>query len=139
MFEELFTLNCRRENLAFTRFPNGCKSVGKNKLVQVKTPCDWIITHHGKTFLIDTKTTDQASFPHSKITAHQVAEMLKHELHGAIAGYIIWIRKPDIVYFTQASYLHSLIGIRGSIQPGPKTALLGTSKRFTLHPMLYFS
>jgi penicillin-binding protein-related factor A (putative recombinase) len=131
LFESLFVLGCRRTNgLVVTRFPDGCKVVGRNQVIRVKTPCDWIITFGGVTALIDTKTTEGESFPFSKIEKHQVSEMLRHELAGAKAGYVIWFRKTDDVLFVSASLLASLMLQRGSIKPKGYSAHLGNSRDF---------
>src|SRR3954467_8667995 len=107
-FEQLFFLVCNRtRGLAITRFPDGCKVVGNNKLGRVKTPWDWVVSYNGKTALIDTKTTASNSFPHSKIEHHQVKEMSSQSLAGmAAAGYVIWFRQSDGVYFASSLFLN---------------------------------
>jgi hypothetical protein len=130
-FEQLFEVMCERNKLCVTRFPDGCKRVSAKQLVQVKTPWDWIVTHRGTTAFIDTKTSCELSFPHSKITEHQILEMIRHELHGAIAGYVIWLRKANVVVFVPASELLKLAREKGSIQFGQRhVLLLGTPNYF---------
>jgi len=117
MFEEVFHLTCRRvPGMAITRFPDGCKVVGTNQIVRVKTPCDWILTYGGVTAMLDTKTTETDSFPFSKISSHQVSEMFKHSMAGGCSGYVIWFRKTDDVVFVNSLFLMGLIGKVGSIR-----------------------
>lgn len=117
LFEDLFFNLCARiPGMAITRFPDGCRVVGKNKLIRVKTPCDWILTYGGMTALIDTKTTENDSFPHGMIEKHQVMEMLKHSQAGARSGYVIWMRKTDDIIFCSSLMLSGLMHLRGSIK-----------------------
>lgn len=113
--------------MAVTRMPDGCKVLRDNKLIRVKTPFDWILSHQGRTALIDTKTCTTSSFPNSKIETHQVTDMLCHEQNGIMAGYVIWFRESDGVIFVPASTLCELIKRRGSIPENhPKAIHLGT-------------
>jgi penicillin-binding protein-related factor A (putative recombinase) len=132
LFEDLFSLRCRSiPGMATTRFPDGCRVVGKNTMIRVKTPCDWVLTFGGVTALIDTKTVAGDAFPFSMIQKHQVIEMLNHQVNGARAGYVIWFRKSDDVLFCSASLLAALIGKTGSIRgPGGGSSYLGKSKDF---------
>jgi penicillin-binding protein-related factor A (putative recombinase) len=117
LFEGIFARRARSvRGLALTKFPQGARIVGKNKIVKIKTPCDWILTFNGVTALIDTKTTDATSFPFSKIKPHQVDEMLKHYIAGSVSGYVIWYRKTDDVIFVPSHILKSLIYIKGTIK-----------------------
>ncbi len=117
LFEELFYKTCSSvPQLAITRFPDGCKVVGGNKMIRVQTPCDWLITYGGTTALIDTKTTETDSFPYSKISEHQVNEMVRHSDLGATSGYVIWFRKSDEIFFLSSLYLSRLMKKRGSIK-----------------------
>ena len=117
--------------MAITRFPDGCKVLRGNKIIRIKTPFDWVLTFGGVTALIDTKTTNLDSFPHSKIEAHQVAEMLAHSQSGAKAGYVIWFRKTDDLFFLSALTLSQLLNKRGSIKCKDEISnYLGKSKDF---------
>lgn len=116
-FEKIFFYGCSRVNgMAVTRFPDGCRVLGKNRVVRVKTPCDWILSYGGMTAMLDTKTTSTDSFAYSKIEPHQIEEMVKHQVAGAKAGYIIWFRKSDDVIFVSSLLLHGLLSKRGSIK-----------------------
>lgn len=130
-FERIFQAMCFRVGVAATRMPDGCRSAGPNRLVRVKTPWDWIVTHCAKTGLIDTKTTDGNTFPHSKIEPHQVRAMLEHENWGAVAGYVVWMRATNKVIFLPASALVDAMKHRGSINDGhPRATLLGNIASF---------
>lgn len=117
-FEKLFSDTCRfTRGFAITRFPSACKVVRGGELVQIKAPWDWVVSYKGKTALIDTKTTEGDTFPHSKITSHQVEELYAHSIAGATAtGYVIWFRKSDGVYFASSLILNNLLNVRGSLK-----------------------
>jgi penicillin-binding protein-related factor A (putative recombinase) len=134
LFEQMFFNYCSRiPRLAITRFPNGCRTVGKNKVIRVKTPWDWVITYGGVTALIDTKTTDGENFPFSKIENHQVEEMIMHEHCGAKSGYIIWFRKSDDIVFVSSNMLITMMTKRGSIATSNGSIrYLGKSGNFDL-------
>lgn len=119
----------RTQGLAITRFPDGCKVVGPNQIVQVKTPWDWVITYNSRTALIDTKTTEGDTFPHSKIEPHQVKEMYSHSIAGNTTGYVIWFRKSDEVYFASSLLLNNLLNVRGSLK-AEMLQFLGKSSTF---------
>lgn len=114
-FENSFEAVARAQRIVVTRMPDGCRVVGKNRLLRVKTPCDWIVTYNGRTALLDTKTCEEGLFPHSRLEEHQLSEMLKHEEAGGIGGYVIFFRAPNVTKFFPCSVLKPKIGVRGSI------------------------
>lgn len=129
-FEELFEFMCNREHLACTRFPDGCERRGPRTLIQVQTPWDWIVTYMGRSAFLDTKFSSDRTFTHSMIKPHQVNEMLKHELAGSIAGYVIRF-VCGRVFFIRASDLKSRLEVVGSIAPhSDGLILLGTESLF---------
>jgi penicillin-binding protein-related factor A (putative recombinase) len=133
LFEDLFEMNCRRiPDMALTRFPDGCRIVGQNKIVRIKTPCDWVLSYKGGSALIDTKTTETNSFPHSKICPHQVNEMAMHSRAGAKSGYVVWFRESDEVYYLPSLYMNDLKDVRGSVKhyQAPQRNYLGKSGQF---------
>jgi penicillin-binding protein-related factor A (putative recombinase) len=126
LFETIFLMQCRAQGVSITRIPDGCRQAGK-KIIRVKTPWDWVITYRNKTALIDTKTVQGDSFTYSAITHHQVDELLAHEKHGAIGGYVIWLRKANQVHFISARALAGVRGNRGSFsQDHPSMLFLGS-------------
>lgn len=133
LFEDMFQTMCQKTGVAITRFPNGCRSIGGNHVVQIKTPFDWIVTHNGMSAMIDTKTSEELAFGHSKIKNHQIQEMIKHEMAGAKAGYVIWLRKSDSVVYVPATDLERVARTRGSIQFGQNhVRLLGNASYFDI-------
>ena len=137
LFEEIFLRTCRTLRLTVTRFPDGCRQV-HGKLIRIRTPWDWILTYLGKSAFLDTKTLDGITFTRSHIVDHQVEEMVKHQLSGSIAGYVIWLRASNVVFFMDAV---TLIEIRDSKtvssfnQTHPKAMYLGTSEGFNLRSL----
>lgn len=128
-FENLFAKQCQHEQLAFTRIPDGCRQVSQHRLIRIRTPWDWVITSAGRSAFIDTKTTLGATFPSSSVTVHQALEMQKHQIQGSLAGYVIWLRKIDRVFFISATDLLSVAqpGRQTFLEMYPKAILLGTS------------
>ena len=45
LFEQMFETMCKKNAIAVTRVPDGCKQVAPNKLIRVTTPFDWIINN----------------------------------------------------------------------------------------------
>lgn len=117
IFESVFESQSISEGIATTRFPLGCKRIGKTKLIQIKTPWDWILSKNKRTALIDTKTTSGKVFRHSMIEPHQLGPLYDHEYHGALAGYVVEYRGSGIVVFHSASNLLNRKSGPGSIHP----------------------
>lgn len=122
-FESVFFDACLNEMIVIERMPDGCKQVGANRLIRVKTPWDFILTRSGKTAYIDTKTTNDPKFTFSAIEKHQADAMFKHAREGApnvTAGYVIELRQTDEVIFVPAWCLHTAVhcGAKGSFGPG---------------------
>lgn len=139
LFETVFQNAClATPGMAVTRFPDGCRVIGANKVVRTKTPCDWVLTYGAVTALIDTKTTEGDSFPHSKICEHQINEMVRHEQAGAKAGYVIWFRKSDHLFFLSALYLSGLINTRGSVKMDEISCSFYIGKCRQFRPKLIF-
>lgn len=121
LFEQTFESHCLRNGIACSRIPDGCKVIGWNpktklkKIIQVKSPWDWVITYGPRTALLDTKTFEGRAFPNSAINENQVREMLKHK--SSVNGYICWAREDDEVFFIPAGLLASAFQARGSISP----------------------
>lgn len=137
LFENMFQNTCRRTGIAVTRVPDGCRSLGSHKLIRVKTPFDWICTYMGKTALLDTKTCLGHAFSHSQIAEHQIHELVHHEINGATAGYVIWLRKNDDVIFVEAKELEQLAKKRGAISVGdPYARLIGKGRDFNPRAIL---
>lgn len=112
-FEDIFERKCRIQKVICTRMPPGGKNVGK-RFVRIKTPFDWVLSYQKGFALIDTKTCNGVRLPNSKIEKHQIDELVLHESSGVTAGYVIWTRQNDRVFFLPASELVKRLGVRGS-------------------------
>lgn len=127
-FENLFQSLCRRQAITVTRIPDACRQVSSNRLIRVRSPWDWVLSWNSRTALIDTKTTQESTFAHSAIHRPQAKELCAHNLAGAIAGYVIWMRAPDRMIYVTGRTLLALSMTRGSISHIQEQVVdLGTS------------
>lgn len=129
-FEGKFKTLCDLASIIATRMPDGCRVVGMNKLIRVKTPWDWILSYQSKTALIDTKTTEEKTFRHSLIESHQVCEMMRHSEAGVVAGYVVEFRELNKIVFYSCAQLYPLMNVRGSLTPEQGVALNNNSLFF---------
>lgn len=128
-FEALFLNACTHKAIVCTRIPDGCRQVGQSKLIRQKTPFDWVISYKGITALIDTKSTEQERFPHSKIDPAQALKLVRHDIEGTKAGYVAWLKKSDAFIYIPAKILCTAMQHPGSIGVDHKdTILLGGLK-----------
>lgn len=131
-FENIFSASCAAQAIAVSQIPNGCRTAGK-RLIRVKTPFDWVISKNGKCALIDTKTINAAAFPHALIEPHQALSMLRHDLEGIRAGYLVWLRKTNTLIFISARVLCDSMQSRGSIGPdNPKVISIGSMESMSI-------
>lgn len=106
IFEKLFYRAVTSLGMACVRIPNGCKTVGRNKLIRVKTPADYMVVSKGRFAMIDTKTQGSGqTFPKANINSNQVFSMLYMKQHGAWGGYVCHFRDIDKVVFFDAEVL----------------------------------
>lgn len=130
-FEDSFETQCKVNMVTATRIPDGCRQLGK-KIIRVKTPWDWVASFLGTAALIDTKTTQEKTFPHSKIDENQVKAMLPHCCALVPAGYVIELKGSDAVIFVSANVLSTRIYRVGSISANdPGVLYLGTCAKFS--------
>lgn len=113
-FEKLFVHACQIYDFAITRIPDGCRQLSNKRLIRIKSPWDFVISYQGHTALIDTKTVQGDTFPYSSITPHQVKALCDHANHGAMTGYVVWLRKTDRVIFIPAFTLHGALQSKNS-------------------------
>lgn len=106
-FEDLFSFHCRRNGIKCVRIPDGCKTIGPNKIIRVKTPFDYFITACGLSACIDTKTIAKGRFNYGLINYDQMRELLETE-KSVPSGYLIWFRDVDKVRFFTATELYKL-------------------------------
>jgi hypothetical protein len=69
-FEEIFEGRCRLTRVACTPIPDGCKVVGRGRLLRVPTPFDYVLSYGCQVALVDTKTVAGGRFLPSQIKAH---------------------------------------------------------------------
>jgi len=135
MFEQIFLMACRRDQVGVTQIPDSCKQISSTKIARVKSPFDFILTYQGHSAVIDTKTTEHDTFSRSDIVEHQVKSLLVHEMAGGFGGYVIWFRGMDQIIFMPASNLNTLkrAGLGSSINVLNSNAIsLGSSHDFQL-------
>lgn len=132
LFETIFERVCRRSSMVVTRVPDGCKQLRGNQIIRVSSPFDWIVSFGPRTALLDTKTLDNDRFAFSVIKDHQVREMAAHQkMSGNPAGYVIWLRPKDLVFYLNAITLLAMVETRGSLGECHADAiLLGSSYDF---------
>jgi penicillin-binding protein-related factor A (putative recombinase) len=107
-FENLLSLHCRLNKIAFEKIPSGCKWVGKMAVPQ-KTPFDFIAAKNGRAVVFDAKTLDRETFPKSSCEPHQVEALHSFEMSKLTAGYIVFFRPINSVVFFTASQLKGLL------------------------------
>lgn len=134
VFENVFKFRCEQMGMGVTKIPNGGRITyvgGKKTLVAQKSPFDWIVSFAGKTILVDTKTVDAENFAHSAIDSHQVANLHVHWRQQVLSGYVLWLRKKDLVGFVPTPRLLMGLNKSGSIKPTDTCFLsLGTGSNF---------
>lgn len=129
-FEIVFSRMCSSVGVLVTRVPDGCRCVGKNKLIRVKTPFDWIISWYDRSALIDTKSTDKNYLQVSEIKEHQAAELQKHSL-SLCSGYVVRFTGSKRVCFIPVARLIRSLHERVSIySDDPEIKLLGDECTF---------
>lgn len=130
-FETNFLELSKLAGITTTRMPDGCRVVGRGRIVRVSTPFDWILSLDGKVALIDTKTTDATLFPPSKVSEHQVVELLNHQAQGILAGYVVEFRKEAEVVFVPARRLmQAFITRKGIASSDASCSVLGAPEDF---------
>lgn len=133
-FESVFSQICTYQNIICTRIPDSCKQLG-SRIIRVPSPFDFIITSpiHGHAF-IDTKTTNNKSFPPSAIHEYQVKVLSRHAVNQFKAGYIIHFRQSDeVIYINGDKLLHSYLNKISIIPTLDYVIHLGTLTRLDIN------
>lgn len=111
-FENLFASKCAREGLCIAKIPTGIhvtgKRGGKVEGFQVKTPFDYVIGSSNRAAFIDLKSLDASSLPKSKITPHQLESLVSWGEGGFVAGYVVNLRKVNMIVFFDYKQLRDL-------------------------------
>lgn len=109
-FEAQFAYCAKQQGCEISRLPDGCRVVGKNNLIRVRTPFDYILSHLGRIAFLDTKTTQGGVFNKAMIDLHQLRELSRHAFPGAvIAGYVIQFRKFEKIVFVKTLELKAIL------------------------------
>jgi hypothetical protein len=120
-FEIFLENSAARKMWTVTRIPDGCRQVGPNKLLRVRTPFDFVFTRWGKAVFADAKSTQTKYFSKSALTPHQIEQLKDIENDGFAAGYIVNFSTLNLVVFFSATLL-SEIKTRDSV--GPEQGIL---------------
>jgi penicillin-binding protein-related factor A (putative recombinase) len=104
-FERYFEKCASLKGWRVTRVPDGAKHLGKDRIVRVKSPFDFVLTKKGKALFVDTKTTQGETYSYSSINQAQVEELLAIEKQDHTAGFIINFRQNGLFCFVKASEL----------------------------------
>lgn len=106
-FEDLFESMCRIHFVNFTAIPDGCRVVGRGRLLRVPTPFDYVASYHGMVALLDTKTVQGKRFVPSDIKKHQLSAMLDHP--KVLSGYLILFREVNYVGWLPSGRMREMI------------------------------
>jgi hypothetical protein len=99
-WENVFQGHAARSGVLCIRFPNGCKTIpgpgGKPRLIRVRTPFDWILSHQGKAGFVDTKSTTELDVHLcTQVSDHQLAALRALEMQGHVCGYVVFFPKAE--------------------------------------------
>lgn len=110
-FETFIKNSCSAYNFYPIQVPDGCDTVrdrtGSLKLLRVQTPFDFILIGNQQAIFLDTKTTQDKTFSHSKIKHHQLKSLLEASKAGP-AGYLVNFESERLVVFFPAQVLEQL-------------------------------
>ena len=81
------------------QIPSGCKWLGKNRIVGVPTPFDFLLCKAGRVIFCDVKSINDDKFSYSKLERHQVKSLSMIGEQTLPAGYIINFRPIGSYYF----------------------------------------
>lgn len=139
-FENNFQSGCLAQNLSPTRVPNGCKQVSAFKIIRVKSPFDWLVTGDlpHEVLACDTKTiasikTLTPSFiPEKRVHQVNALRLIHSPGLNKKAGFILWVREGDQVYFIDALKLTELYYAKKKIDLAQECVKLGGVGNFDL-------
>lgn len=130
-FEAIFETRCRLERFHVTK--NGLKALhgvgGKVRLY--KSDLDYrLIQAGGRCGFFDCKNYEGSHFTFSQLTLHQIQKAIQYNELGVQAGFVVWLRSPDLVMFY--SGVAVLLNGPGSRFDHSNGLLLGKSFDFSL-------
>lgn len=86
------------------RIPDGCRQMGKKKMIRVKSPFDFILAKAGQfrtsTLLFDAKHTSENKYYTKSKNDHQIAHLLRFgSIPSYACGYVVNYEKHGCVVF----------------------------------------
>lgn len=106
--EAMLDLLCKANGIYVVKIPDGCRRLGKNKLISVKSPFDRILARKGKAAFVDYKHTKNAKFSYSMINREQVNTLIGLECEGQIAGFLVYFEVHNRIIFFRASLMFNM-------------------------------
>lgn len=89
IFEKKIIATAFKKGWHIVRIPDGCRVVGKNTIIRVKSPFDFFMVKDGVAIFFDAKKTELDRFPHNKINQAQLTNLYQISNNKFKAGYII--------------------------------------------------
>lgn len=134
VFEHWLKVTALSQRFEVIQIPNGCKTLGKNRLIRVKTPFDMLIAKDREVVFLDAKSCAGKCFSRSAITPHQAFALSGLEGQGFLAGYLVHFTTLNIVSFFSATHLLNL-KLNDSLKP-EQGIVIGNSKEMNLNLLL---
>jgi len=107
-WERSFEINCTEADIRFIRIPDGCKQLGRFKLIRVKSPFDYLISYNGKTACIDLKSFGTGTrLTYSHINQNQLIALLNMR-RDCLTGYVVFFRSVGKVVFYDSLLMNKL-------------------------------
>lgn len=136
-FEMTILGSAYQKGLGALRIPDGCKQLTGGRIIRVKSPFDFVIFDGPLMLFCDAKSVSSTNFNKSMVNEDQVRELLKFEKQGHAAGYIVYYKARNEVYFYTATQLASLKE-RESLKPNEGLPLgslfeIDLARIFALH------
>ena len=112
-FENHLEMSLRLSDFALINLPQaGLLWVGKDKTINKKIVCDFLVGKGGKTILFDAKRTEKPQFSFSEVnkSPHQIKDLFRFKTEGGCfkAGMVVLFKKEDKVCFFDIQKLWEL-------------------------------
>lgn len=135
-WENLFESNAYHAGCGVIKIPDGCRQVGKGKMIRVKTPFDFVIMKSGKSIYLDTKTTLGTRWTFSDCDRHQMYWLEMCAKAGHRAGYMVEFRALKRIVFFSIARL-SRLQPRESLSPDDGLQISVADDRLDLGRLFY--
>lgn len=104
--------------LQLLRIPDGCRQIGGNRLIRVKSPFDYVLRAPRRLAFLDAKSTLELAFYASSIPPHQfnalkIFDGLPQSM-DVVSGFIVNFKSAGVVEFFSVAMMKS----RVSVKPG---------------------